>query len=498
MINFIKLSRITLTIFCLFFSFYSIQYYEGSKYLFLIFNFSILILTYYLTSTNSSFFSFFLAFYLFMGFWFKYNFSLVFNNGYVFDSGLLNSSNIDNALIISIYLFIVIIIASFLEKIYFKYEKFNTFNRENLFTKFYLNNKIIVLSLFIIFFLSIAFINFNFKIYVKGLIFDNNYNQTLLNLLKWLLLFGYSTFSCFILNSNFLSKKRNTILIFFIVFFEIFISNTSMLSRSMLLFGLPFLYSFIFYASNQDNFYRKFIIILSIYIFFSTFSIYLANELRSNYIKEFQSSLKTEMLNKKTLTDESEDNLTKANRFNFQLNEVGKGQVSAKRMTTFIIINRWTGIDSLINVSNSKNLGFDLFLNSFEEKKSKIGNTFYEKNFNLEYQKPSFSTKNIYVKGNTLPGIFSFIYYTGSILFLLTFSFIIFMIFSLLEKKIYKITNNNIFYVAFLSHIIVNRLFSFGYAPKDTYLFVTSLILSIIFIYVLESDRFEKIFNSLK
>ena len=48
------------------------------------------------------------------------------------------------------------------------------------------------------------------------------------------------------------------------------------------------------------------------------------------------------MLNKKTLTDESEDNLTKANRFNFQLNEVGKGQVSAKRMTTFIIINRWT------------------------------------------------------------------------------------------------------------------------------------------------------------
>ena len=218
----------------------------------------------------------------------------------------------------------------------------------------------------------------------------------------------------------------------------------------------------------------------------------------SNYIKEFQSSLKTEMLNKKTLTDESEDNLTKANRFNFQLNEVGKGQVSAKRMTTFIIINRWTGIDSLINVSNSKNLGFDLFLNSFEEQKSKIGNTFYEKNFNLEYQKPSFSTKNIYVKGNTLPGIFSFIYYTGSILFLLTFSFIIFMIFSLLEKKIYKITNNNIFYVAFFSHIIVNRLFSFGYAPKDTYLFVTSLILSIIFIYVLESDRFEKIFNSLK
>ncbi len=497
MINFIILSRFILTIFCLIFSFYSIQYYDGSKYIFLIFNFSILILTFYLTSTNSSFFSFFLAFYMFMGFWFKYNFSLVFNNGYVFDSGLLNSSNIDNVLVISIYLFIVIIIASFLEKIFFKYEKFYISKKENLFIKFYLNNKIIFLFLFISLFLFVAFINFYFKIYVKGLIFDNNYNQILLNLLKWLLLFGFSTFSCFILNSNYLSNK-NTLLIFFIVFFEIFISNTSMLSRSMLLFGLPFLYSSIFYASNHDNFYRKFLVILSMYICFVTLSIYLANELRANYIKEFKSSVKTEMLSKKKLTDESEDNLEKANRFNFQLNETGKGQVSAKRMTTFIIINRWTGIDSLINVSNSKNLGFDLFLNSFEEQKSKIGNTFYEKNFNLEYQKPSFSIKNIYVKGNTLPGIFSFIYYSGSILFLLTFSFSIFIILSFVEKKIYKITNNNIFYVAFFSHIIVNRLFSFGYAPKDTYLFVTSLILSIIFIYFLESDRFEKIFKSLK
>ena len=125
MINFINFSRIFLIIICIIFSLYSMQYYYGSKYLFIGFNLSILFLTYYLTSFSSSFFSFFLAFYLFMGFWFKYNLSLVFNNGYIFDSGSLRSSNIDSVLLISIYLFLVLIIANYFAKKLFYYDKFD-------------------------------------------------------------------------------------------------------------------------------------------------------------------------------------------------------------------------------------------------------------------------------------------------------------------------------------------------------------------------------------
>ena len=107
--------RLIFIISCLAFSFYASEYYSGSKIIFLIFNVICLVMLLNLTSEKSSFFSFFLSFYLFMGFWFKYNLSLVINNGYVFDSGSLNSSSIDHVLLISIYIFLTVIVANFLE-----------------------------------------------------------------------------------------------------------------------------------------------------------------------------------------------------------------------------------------------------------------------------------------------------------------------------------------------------------------------------------------------
>ena len=66
-----------------------------------------------------------------MGFWFKYNFSLVFNKGYVFDSGFMKSNNIDNVLILSIYIFITIIVANQISKL-FKYNKFEIQNEKKI------------------------------------------------------------------------------------------------------------------------------------------------------------------------------------------------------------------------------------------------------------------------------------------------------------------------------------------------------------------------------
>ena len=496
MINFVNFSRIILILICIIFSVYSMQYYYGSKYLFIGFNLSILYLTYYLTSFSSSFFSFFLAFYLFMGFWFKYNLSLVFNNGYIFDSGSLRSSNIDSVLLVSIYLFLVLIIANYFAKKLSYYNKFDQVKKSSYLSYLYSKNIKKTLFSFIFLFLIIALINFNLKIYIKGLIFDNNYNLIFINSFKWLILYGLMTFSCFLLNNNFFKEKKISIFVFLIIFFELFVSNLSMLSRSMLLFGLPIIYSYVFYEKKLNfSFLISFIIIL-VYLSFSLLSALTANEIRANYLKEFQNSLKQETLNDNS--QEDTDNLKNSKKFDFQLNEIDKGEISGKRMTTFIIINRWIGIDSLINVSNSDNLGFPLFFSSFKEKKSKISNTFYESNFNLENKKPNFFIKKTFIKGNTLPGIFSFLYYTGSVIFLLLCSFIILVIFSFLEKKIYNISNKNIYYVSFLSHYIVYRLFNFGYAPKDTYLFILSIILSIFLIYFLESNSIGKRLNNLK
>ncbi|MDC3000746.1 hypothetical protein OAY25_05430 [Candidatus Pelagibacter sp.] len=447
-----------------------------------------------------------------MGFWFKYNLSLVFNNGYVFDSGMMNSNDIDGVLILSIYIFLTVLLANFTSKKN-NYDKFNIFNKKNIISKIYFRFKYLFIASFIIFILFTGFINYHYKIYIKGLIFENDLNFIFVSLIKWLLLYGLVVLSCFILNQEIRKKNNNhIILITFLIFFEMFVSFTSMLSRSIILFALPFLYSFIIYQSNNSKFIKNYFKIIIIYFLFTLLSIYISNHLRLFHVNKLKQEVKVQYqkLNEplSETNDNSEVNLNKNNfenakKFDFQINEIlteenTTKKIDTKQVTSFILINRWVGIDSLINISRSDNLSFEIFFDALNEQKSKVGNSFYETKFNLENKKPSFYSNNIYVKGNTLPGLFTFLYYSGNKIFLLFSIFIIVSFFIFLEKKIYYISNKNFFFIAFFSHCIANRIFSFGYAPKDTYLFIFSLLLSVMGIYFLETSRFDKIFKSLK
>ena len=105
-------------------------------------------------------------------------------------------------------------------------------------------------------------------------------------------------------------------------------------------------------------------------------------------------------------------------------------------------------------------------------------------------------TKSEALKGNTLPGIISFLYYSGNLYFLLISLLLIFLIFNLFEEFVKKFTNNNLIYGCFISNMIATRLIHFGYAPKDSYLFLLSILLSVLFIVLLSKiklDFFNKI-----
>lgn len=505
MLSIVNRFRYFLLISCLIFSFYSLNYYEGSKILYLIFNFTLILLVYLLTNFSSSFFSFFLAFYIFMGFWFKYNFSLVLNEGYVFDSGQLKSNDIDNVLFLSLCIFITIILAHLIS-IFFSYNKFDLQKKKNIFSSKYFQFKYLIVLLFVILIASNGYLNYSLKIYIKGLIFENNYNFLLTNITKWILMFGLTTISCFILNKEIISKSKISIFFIILILFELLVSYTSMLSRSILLFGLPFIYSYLFYHKIINNIFQKYFFFIIIFITFSVISIYSSNYLRLSHVNKLKDDVKiqydlfTEGKND-DLSIEKTENFKNSQKFNFQIDEVlveENSKPTAKKTTLFILINRWVGIDSLINVSKSNELSFNLFFSAFKEIKENSGNSFYENKFNLENKKPSFYSNNIYVKGNTLPGLFTFFYYSGSILFLIISTFVVIIFFCYLERKIYLLTNKNIFYTAFFSHYIVNRIFSFGYAPRDTYLLILSLIFSVILIYFFETSRFDKILSNLK
>jgi hypothetical protein len=161
------------------------------------------------------------------------------------------------------------------------------------------------------------------------------------------------------------------------------------------------------------------------------------------------------------------------------------------KMINFILINRWIGIDSLIVVHNFEKKNFDLFFQSLREDKNNLENTFYEKTFNLASEKLNIEINQKHLKGNTLPGIISFLYYTGSIYFVLILLFIIFIVCNSFERLIKRITRGNIIFACFLSNMIATRLIHFGYAPKDTYLFMLSILLSILLMIFLLRFRFS-------
>ena len=142
-----------------------------------------------------------------------------------------------------------------------------------------------------------------------------------MSLIKWLLLYGFIIFSCFILNQELRNKKNNLIFIILIIFFELFVSYTSMLSRSIVLFGLPFLYCFIFYDDKSISYKKNFIFLLLIFLIFSTASIISSNKLRLFHVNQLKEDLRAEY---QKLQSKEKNNKEKIVNYHDEKNDLNK------------------------------------------------------------------------------------------------------------------------------------------------------------------------------
>jgi len=508
-------------------SFYSIKFYEGSVFIYIAYCLSLILMLFYLTDKKASYFEIFFSIYLFLGFWFKYVFSLMLYEGRIYDSNVaqIKSTDIDEILTLGIWIALTCLISSFINKILKK--KILIKNKIDLkisfFADLYLKNRIITLILFLIFAILIALLNLKLGIHQRGFLYNNNLPSIMINIIKWLLLFGFTTFSCFIIHLEVRVLKKINFFTILIVFFEVFTSYTSMLSRSFIINSSSLILPIYQQTTKLIKKYDFKIIISFIFILFLTVvSIFVVNNIRIEKVKtviiEYEELREK---NNKSLNDDPTIE-KKLNDYNFQIpennlendksslkkdrvespkdNVVESNQptIKAKIMETspkdvmnFILINRWIGIDSLILVSSSKNKGYDLFFRAFKEEKQKVDYTFYEKEFGLVDVKTNVDTGKTIMKGNTLPGIISFLYYTGSPVFLLLSIMFIFFIFNSLESFLNYITDKNLVFMCFISNMIATRLFHFGYAPKDSYLFLVSILLSILFLTLLTRFKFN-------
>jgi hypothetical protein len=476
-------------------SIYASKFYEGSILIFSFYCFFLILTVFYLTSDKASYFEIFFSCYIFLGFWFKYIFSLIFYNGLVFDSGQIRSVNIDQVLTLVILVSLVCLISSFINKNFMSInEKRNKERIRSFFENFYLKNRSTILFLFLLLTIVVGFFNITLGIYQRGFIYLSGVSFYLKDLIKWLLLFGFTTFSCFIIYIEILNYKKINFFTFIVGVLEIFISYTSMLSRSFVInvisLILPTYQKTLFLKKNDKKFFLFFIIIL----FLTILSLYFTNKIRLEKLDSIQQELFLKKKNHNQL-EKTED--LKIKEYNLQIREFETNSttphnehIAPVKMINFILINRWIGIESLIVVFSYEKKSFDLFLKALNENKNNLENTFYEKTFAL-ISGNNIEVNQKYLKGNTLPGIISFLYYSGSIYFVLISLFIIFILFNFFERFVKRITHGNTIFACFLSNMIATRLFHFGYAPKDTYLFILSILLSILLMIFLLRFRFS-------
>ena len=499
-------------------SIYSLKFYEGSAVTYLIYCLSFISMLYYLTDSEASYFEIFFGSYLFLGFWFKYVFSLMLLNGIVFDSGQLKKNNIDEVLNIATLIALICILSSFISKKIISSKKIDLSKIKNtsFFENFYLNNRVLIILIFSIFFILVSFANINLGIYQRGFINLSEMNLFIKSFVKWLLLFGFTTFSCFLIHVEISNFKRINFITVMIPLLEIFLSYSSMLSRSFVINAtsliLPTYQKSLRLKKNHNKLFYIFFVII---IFLTGISVYSVNYLRLEKLAVVKYEWKETVSNKSLVKDS--DYSSKIENYNFEVPMKDITSKSSKVLTEeeikvkrknephkvysgdlfkFILINRWIGIESLIQVHYSGKASFDLLFNALKENKTIVNNTFYERTFGLSWAKLNVRTKSEALKGNTLPGIISFLYYSGNLYFLLISLLLIFLISNLFEKFVKKFTNNNLIYACFISNMIATRFIHFGYAPKDSYLFLLSILLSVSFIMLLSKlklDFFNKI-----
>ena len=471
----LKFLRIILIFLFLFLSFKGINSYVGNKLYYVIFTIVNFYLLYFIFRKKNFFFDVFFGLLIFLGFWFKFTATISFTP---FVKGQFNEgvgefdykpSSFDEVLLISCVGLLGFIVAGHLREFIINYPKKIKF--EPTYEKFFLNYRNYIWILYLILILSVAFINIKFQIYQRGLVSPVEGNFIFVSIIKWLLLFGLTSLSTWILYNE-IKFKTSNIYIPLLAFFETFLSYSSMLSRGMIFnsgsifFGI---YKFSKLFKKKMTILNSFLYLFFIFILFYL-SVISVNHIRAKYFYSGESFNSTEIKAKGEVSQKIEKEI--------QIN------INQQNMEiVYLIINRWVGIDAVMAVNSKKEiLGINLIKNSFNERFSRYSNSFYEETFEI---KNTYKKINNNVKGNTLTGIVAFLFYSGSLLILFFLMILICLFACFIEYLAFKLSGKNLIFAALIGQIIAFRLTNFGYLPHQSYLLFSAIFLSIFMIYIL-------------
>lgn len=311
----------------------------------------------------------------------------------------------------------------------------------------------IILASFVFLFVMIAGTNVWLVIYQRGLVPQTILPFGLNGVYTWLLLFGLASFSAVILDCEF-KVNKNPYLIAFLCLLETFCSNVSMLSRGMILNASALILGVHEDQKTQVSFLnvRFKIIMLTVFIVLFISSVFTVNFVRTY-------------------------------RFSINATEISlyKAISGSYVMSSPLFITRWVGIEGAMAVSSYPNLGWDLWAQSWREKFSNIGTSFYDR----EIAKTKADNLTLTHHFIFLPGILAFFYYPGSYVMLFFSMVFLGMIGAAIEIVVYKLCGSNIILCSLIAQVIAYRYAHFGYVPKQSYLLAGAIVLNVLMIFFL-------------
>ena len=267
-------------VFAVVFTYLGFEKHQGNPFYYLAFSILVNLLFIYSLNTKRLFFEIFFATLIWLGFWFKYTMSIIYLKSLIYDSGpLANIVNIDKALVPSMVAISAVFFGYIIRQKFFSTET-NYREEKSFFEKIYLDNKKLIIFSFVVSFFIIAFFNFQLNIYQKGFIYPHGVSSIVTNFIKWMLLFGLTTFSSFFIYTEISRLKKFSALTTFVVFTEIFVSYSSMLSRLLILNHAAIAYSL---TKFWDIIKNKIIFFLGIFILIIV--MFLANNYFSNHYR---------------------------------------------------------------------------------------------------------------------------------------------------------------------------------------------------------------------
>ena len=496
--------KLLISLFLFFIFIKTLLNYKGNLLIYILFSLVSNYLIWFSFRKKFSFFETFFCLFLWLGFWFKFSVTLSFRDQ-VFSDGLVGlfsyaPEQFDSALIVSTVGIAGAIFAGHLREFFFSYPllTIKNFNK----SLFYIKYKHFIIITFLTLVILVSFANFYFRIYQKGLVPLEHYNFFFSGFIKILLLFGLTSLSSFILYFEIISFKKLSFITFFIVVIETLLSSVSMISRAMI-FGIGALY-FAMYKFTKDIkehfniiFFSKTLLLIICLFYVSVVS---SNYLRMAYfyigtdISLKENNLNTSQTNKKNIF---KNEFLENNQFIIP-NKDHLIIIDKKDLKNSISLNhflslaayRWVGIDGVMSVvGRSDILSFELLKKSFLDRFDITSSQFYEKTFNLAN---TVVTHNI--KGNILPGMVAFLYYSGSLLFLFISIVILCLVASTVEFISFMISKKNMFFSSLVSMIIAYRFIHFGYLPHQSYLLFGSLffVIFLVFLFFYISKKLQK------